>query len=113
MQDPKLFTLVIYVFLGVLLAVLSIPMITRKLKPNPWYGFRVPKTLKNPDIWYDVNAYSGKLLFIAGVLTALTAIIAYFIPNLSIDAFVWITLGVSTAAIMVAVMMGFVYLSKR
>jgi hypothetical protein len=43
-----------FVVSGLLLCVLAIPMILKKVKPNFWYGFRVRKTLENPDIWYAV-----------------------------------------------------------
>jgi len=37
-------------FSGALLAALSVPMIMGKIPPNGLYGFRVKKTMENPDI---------------------------------------------------------------
>jgi hypothetical protein len=58
--------LLILLFAGfnVLLIALSVPMIQGRVKPNPWYGFRIPLTLNNADIWYPANRYAGQLLLI-------------------------------------------------
>jgi hypothetical protein len=34
-----------------LLSGLSLPLIWRKVGPNPWYGFRVRQTLDDPAVW--------------------------------------------------------------
>lgn len=56
--------------LGVLMAV---PLALRKIPPNRWYGFRIPKTLKDENIWYDANAFFGRGL-IYGSLVSVGAI---------------------------------------
>ena len=48
-------------------------MIMGKIPPNGLYGFRVKKTMENPDIWYPVNAYSGKWLLAIGLVMVLAA----------------------------------------
>ena len=68
--------LVIYFALfGLFVAGLAIPMILRKVPPNPWYGFRLPKTRRNPDIWYTANEYAGKLMVIAGAVITLASVV--------------------------------------
>jgi hypothetical protein len=52
----------LFVISGVLMALLSVPIILGKIPPIGLYGFRVKKTMENPEIWYSVNAYSGKWL---------------------------------------------------
>lgn len=53
----------------------GLPLIYQKVPPNHWYGFRVPKTLSNPRIWYAANRIAGIDLLLAGVVIALTAIL--------------------------------------
>ena len=67
-------TMVVFALVGCLLIGISVPLIQRRIKPNPWYGFRVPKTLRNPDIWYAANAYMARRMIVCGVLTLLAAI---------------------------------------
>lgn len=47
-------------FLGVLLMGLAIPLVLGKVPPNRIYGFRTPKTLSDPSIWYAANRFAGK-----------------------------------------------------
>lgn len=76
-----------YAGLGLLMAALSVPMIQRWIKPNPFYGFRTPKAFKSDAIWYEINAYSGRRLFIAGLVIALAAVLFALIPNLPLDLY--------------------------
>ena len=54
--------------LGPVLILMSIPLIFRWVPPNRFFGFRIPATLKNESVWYDVNAGSGRLFLVLGVL---------------------------------------------
>lgn len=61
---------------GILFVVLAIPMITRRVPPNSWYGVRTTETLGDDRIWYEVNAKSGWGFLILGVaLTGLAILI--------------------------------------
>ena len=81
-------------FSGAFLAALSVPMIMGKIPPNGLYGFRVRKTMENPDIWYPVNAYSGKWLLAAGMIMAFAAVGLFFVPGLSLDVYAYAVLAV-------------------
>ena len=97
-----LILLSMYLFSGILLMALSVPMITGKIPPNGFYGFRVKKTMENPDIWYPVNRFSGKWLLATGLVLALAAAGFFFIPGISLDIYSYVVLAVwvvaSTAA---------------
>ena len=79
----KLYLLLIFFAIGVLIIGLCIPLIRRKIKPNRFYGFKTPKTLSDPDIWYPVNVYSGKWGLVMGSAMILVGSILY--PFESID----------------------------
>ena len=38
---------------------MGIPLLRRRVGPNSLYGFRVPATLRDEGLWYDVNAKVG------------------------------------------------------
>ena len=61
---------VMYLLEGLVLMLVSRPMIRRRVSPNHFYGFRTPKTLSSPDIWYPANEFSGRRLFAAGAAIA-------------------------------------------
>ena len=72
-----LLLLITFVISGILMMALAIPLINDKVKPNGWYGFRTPKTLKHEDLWYEVNAHTGRLLLWSGIATTVSSVILY------------------------------------
>lgn len=57
--------------LGPVLIVVSIPLILGWIPRNRLYGFRVPATLADDKIWYEVNALSGRHFFLLGIAMVL------------------------------------------
>ena len=72
---------------GLVLAAISVPLILGKIPPNGLYGFRVKKTMENPDIWYPVNAYGGKWLLVASLCMVSAAVGFAFIPGIAVDVY--------------------------
>jgi uncharacterized membrane protein len=72
-------------FANLLLITLALPMITRQLKPNRWYGFRARKALSDERIWYEINAYAGWRQLGVGIINILTLVGLFFIPGLRGD----------------------------
>ena len=65
---------------SILFIALSIPLVKRKVKMNPWYGVRIPKAFESEESWYKINAYGGKRLIFWSLLLLLIGIAAFFIP---------------------------------
>jgi uncharacterized membrane protein len=95
----------------VLLIILSIPMIRRKVKPNGWYGVRVPATLKNEALWYDANEYGGKALCAASVITLIAALVM-LVAGVSPEVFFTVITIVMIGALLIAVMQIFRYIGR-
>lgn len=95
---------------GLLLAIISIPLILRKIGPNPWYGFRVKKTLEDPAVWYPVNAYAGKRLLVVGLVSSLSAALLFFVPNLDVNTYALACAGVSLGGLLVTLIQSIWYL---
>ena len=95
---------------GLLLAVLSIPLILQKIGPNPWYGFRVKKTLDDPAVWYPVNTYAGKRLLAAGLVSSLFAVLFFFVPGLDLNTYALVCAGISLGGLLVALIQSIFYL---
>jgi uncharacterized membrane protein len=60
---------------------LGIPMMLRKIKPNLIYGFRTRKTLSDPEIWYEANAYAGKAMVVAGTVSLAGLLVLVFLRD--------------------------------
>ncbi len=101
-----------YVAGGVLLAVLSVPLIQKRIPPNPWYGFRVWQTLDNPDVWYSANAYAGQRLLWVGIATIVGAVVLYLVPNLSLDVYAFGCLAITFIGLAVSLVQSWRYLQS-
>lgn len=104
--------LFVYIGGGILLALISLPLIADKVKPNPWYGFRVPTTLKNPEIWYATNKYFAKRQLVVALIEIAAAIGLYFLPNISIDGYAFSVLGVFVVASAIAFTQSWKYMKS-
>lgn len=94
--------LAMYVCVGLLFLGISVPLIRRKVPPNPWYGFRVPKTLQSVNIWYPVNEYSGKQLYRTGLLMVLVAFVLAIVPGMQVGTYI----GLNTAVLLIDLFRG-------
>lgn len=104
--------LAMYVIFGLLLAGLSVPLLLGKIPPNGWYGFRVPSTLYDADLWYKVNRYMARWMLAAGIITVVGAIGLYFVPGLSVDTYAWLCLLLFALAFLPGVVLSFRYLRR-
>ena len=103
--------MLMFLFSGGLLAALSVPLIMGKIPPNGLYGFRVKKTMEDPDIWYPVNRYGGKWLLAAGLVLALAAVGLFFVPGISLDGYSYSVLAVWVAIFTIAMVVSFRYMN--
>lgn len=85
--------------IGPILVVLSIPLALRWVPRNPLYGFRVPATLRDDQIWYEVNAGSARQFGLLGALmVALGFILPLGVRTWTLAAIAVVGLGVITLA---------------
>ena len=62
--------------LALLMFALSVPLAAQKVGPNPLYGFRTPRTLKDDRVWYPVNRVAGRNgIVLAGFLALASALL--------------------------------------
>lgn len=58
----------IHILIGLVVSLVSVPLILRKVPMNHLYGVRIQKAFASPQNWYSINAYGGKLLLVYGLL---------------------------------------------
>lgn len=104
--------LVMYLVFGGLLAALAIPLWLGKVPPNPIYGVRVPSTLRDPDVWYKTNSHMARGLFATGLITALAALLFYFVPGMAVDTYAWLCLAAIAVPLTVTIIDGMRYLRR-
>lgn len=69
--------LLLYGIGRVLLTAISLPMMYDKVPPNGFYGFRTPRTMSDPNVWYPANRVAGRNLALAGVIVATAALVVF------------------------------------
>ncbi len=69
----------LFIFLGVIEIIFSIPFIYGRIPPNKIIGFQIRETYNNKDLWYKVNRYSGRDLLAAGILILFMGVIFFFL----------------------------------
>lgn len=79
--------LILFLFSGGLLVLLSLPLLNNQIRPNGLYGFRVKKTLENPEIWYAVNQHFAWRLLWTGLAVLVASALLYLVPGLSEDQY--------------------------
>src|SRR5262249_36502565 len=102
--------LILLVCSGLILIGLSIPLILGKIGPNPWYGFRVRRTLSDPVVWYAVNAYSARRLLAVGIVNIGSAVILYFVPEIDVAIYASSCGVIAVVGMVVALIQSFKFL---
>jgi uncharacterized membrane protein len=60
---------------GLLLVGLGWPLVRRRVRPNRWYGLRVPATFASERIWYEANAVAGRDMMLLGSVVGLAGLL--------------------------------------
>ncbi len=102
----------LYIFLGILMAVIAIPLVLRKVRPNPIYGFRTPFTMSREDVWYDINAYFGRWLLAIAVLFTAATLLVRQIPGIGVDGYASICSLLMVIGLAVAMILSVVRMRK-
>jgi hypothetical protein len=97
---------------GILLMLLSIPLLLEKVKPNPVYGFRIQATLDDPSTWYAVNRYFGKRLLVVGVVICIGAAALYYVPAITVDGYALAMLAIFVIAFSAALLQSWKYMKS-
>lgn len=71
---------------GVVAAV-SVPLILKKVPPNPLYGLRTPRTLADRALWFRVNGFAGWAFLVASAISAVL-LVSFPAPDLGVLQFV-------------------------
>jgi len=112
-MDPKLLLLALFLCVGSVISVISLPLIWGAVAPNPWYGFRVKATLEDPRVWYSVNRYAALWMLAAAVVFVVAAVATYFLfPKLGIGPYALTCLAVFVVGLAVGMVQSFRHISR-
>lgn len=90
---------------GLLLILLSIPLLRRRVPPNSWYGLRVAATFADERVWYEANAHGARDLMLVGGLQIVLAVL--LLPlRLPEDVYVLLNAGALVIGVVTAAIVG-------
>ncbi len=87
-----------FLFLGLVTALISVPLIARRVEPNLIYGFRIRRTLENRALWLDVNEFFGWRLLVTSIFQIFASFVLFLVPGISIEAYTLSVLVAFTVA---------------
>ena len=109
----ELLLIIITVLIGILYIIIGVPLLFEKVKPNWLYGFRLPKTLSNDEIWYKSNKYVGREFIVAGIVVVFGSLfLLVFKSSFSIIEITWMGASLLTIPLIVVLIKGVIYLKK-
>jgi uncharacterized membrane protein len=81
---------VLSTILPLLTVSLSVPLILRKVPPNPFYGLRTKATFSSHCVWYAANRIAGIWLAIAGIVWLGAGLLSPTLVGSQQDALPWV-----------------------
>lgn len=64
----------LFIGCAALIGALSVPLMLKRIPPNPIYGFRTARTMSSEEVWYPANRFCGRQLLFAAVIQAVVNI---------------------------------------
>jgi hypothetical protein len=86
---------------GVLIFLLSLPLVYRKVPMNHFYGVRIRSSFESDRRWYDINAYGGRLMAIGSLPIVGAGAAGLFLPADWLQPYVWTALVVTLGSLLV------------
>jgi hypothetical protein len=84
----------LFPLLGLVLITLGWPLAARRVRPNRWYGLRVPATFADETVWYDANAVAGRDMVGLGILVLAIALALPHLTELRRDTYAGVCAGI-------------------
>lgn len=88
-----------------LFAVVSLPLVFRKVPRNVLYGYRTRATLGSDFVWYEANAYFGWRFLIASAVTCIAAVVLYRSGALEPGTYLKVSVALLVAPVLVAALL--------
>ena len=88
---------------GIIMAVVSVPLVRGKVPPNAVYGVRTKFAFASEENWYKLNKFGGKVFLGVAVIMTLMGVIGLFLPNQCMNLYGIVAAGISLVSVLGAV----------
>lgn len=89
------------VVMGLILLLLSLPLMLRMIPPGRAYGLRIRESCASPELWYAINARGGRTLALFSMLVVGAGLAGLFTLPLHQPAYPWAALATVVLCILV------------
>jgi len=86
---------------GVLIFLLSLPLVYRKVPMNHFYGVRIRASFESDRRWYDINAYGGRLMAIGSLPIMAAGVVGLLLPAHWLQPYAWTAMAVTVVSLLV------------
>ena len=112
-MDDLIIVFIMFISIGMVEIILGLPLLFNKIKPNWFYGFRLPSTVKNEKIWYETNQFFGRDMIISGIIIVLlTFFLMLFNLNLLITEILFFLIVLLHILIITIILRAYFFLKK-
>ena len=101
-----------FVGIGLLSLILGVPLAQRRVRPNRWYGLRLPATFADETVWYDANAATGRDMMALGAAFTSFALLLALLPGVT-DLTYAITCGLTLVGATAVLTVRWIRLANR
>src|SRR5512140_650856 len=88
-----------------LFALVSLPLVFRKVPRNVVYGYRTRATLASDFVWYEANAYFGWRCLFASAAACIAGVLLYLSGALEPGTYLKVTVALLVAPVLVAALL--------
>jgi len=88
-----------------LFALVSLPLLFRKVPRNGFYGYRTRATLGSDFVWYEANAHFACRFLIASAVACIAAVLLYRSSALEPATYLKVSVALLVAPVLVAALL--------
>jgi len=96
-----------------LFILLAIPLMLKKIPPNPIYGYRTPDLIKRPAHWFEVNAYFGLCLLLSSLFMGAVSLFLFAWRGFSASLFLNLSIVLMLSPVAVSGILTTVFLRQK
>lgn len=65
---------------ALIVATVCVPLLKGRIKMNPVYGMRLPKSFESEEAWYAINRYGARRFIIWSIALMAIGVMCFFVP---------------------------------
>lgn len=112
-MNEYMILIIAFILVGIIEIIMGLPLLLEKVKPNWLYGFRLPGTLSDEEIWYKTNKYVGRDFVVMGILIIFFSLfLLFFMSSFTVFEITFVSIFLIILPMIIIIIRGVIYLKK-